>query len=380
VLTSALPVALGVFAFVAIARRTGRSRSAALFAALALALATPMWAYATLMMGHALAGACLLAATLAALALSEPGSPARDLRLGLALGATAGFAVVTEYPALVPASGSVALASFGLRGSLRARGPRVAAGVALAGGACAAVLLGYHQAAFGSPFATPVEHMVFPAVRERPFSLPSAVALREILLGERRGLLPLAPVLLAALPGLWWMLRDPRARTLGVLCAGTIVFYALMNAAFVTPLGGWNYGPRYMGAALPFWALALIWAWDAARRPALRALLVALALYGAGCSLVAVATTAQPPDGFARPMAELLWPAFRDGDLSLNHQSFLEVGADPRRLRDAGRTRDAFNLGELVGLRGHASLAPLAAAWALLAAAGLRRAYMRAAA
>ena len=72
-------------------------------------------------------------------------------------------------------------------------------------------------------------------------------------------------------------------------------------------------------------------------------------------------------------MAELLWPAFRDQDLSLNHQSFLEAGADPARLRGGTLGHDAWNLGEKLGLQGWASLAPLILVWGAVALAMRRR-------
>ena len=92
-------------------------------------------------------------------------------------------------------------------------------------------------------------------------------------------------------------------------------------------------GPRYMGAALPFWSLGVLFAWQASGDRIWRASLVVLTLWGIGCSLVAVSTTVQPPERYERPMSELLWPAFVEGDLSLNHQSFLEYRAEPARLR-----------------------------------------------
>jgi len=60
---------------------------------------------------------------------------------------------------------------------------------------------------------------------------------------------------------------------------------------------------------------------------------------------------------------ELLWPAFRDGDFSLNTQTFVHMvppgGARPPR--DVPRA--AWNAGEIAGLRGYASLVPLGALW-----------------
>src|SRR6266849_9125429 len=69
ILTVALPLAAACAFLFLIALRLGGSSTAAAFAALAMGLTTPMWAYGTLFWGHAVAGACLLFAFAAALEL-----------------------------------------------------------------------------------------------------------------------------------------------------------------------------------------------------------------------------------------------------------------------------------------------------------------------
>jgi hypothetical protein len=98
-------------------------------------------------------------------------------------------------------------------------------------------------------------------------------------------------------------------------------------------------------------------------RTAGRALLAAGLIWGAALTLVGVSTTPQPPATFKSPMRELLWPAFRDGDLSLNPQTFVHNSVDAARLRGGGDPHAAWNLGELAGLRGLPSLLPLAFIW-----------------
>ena len=66
-------------------------------------------------------------------------------------------------------------------------------------------------------------------------------------------------------------------------------------------------------------------------------------------------------------MRELLWPAFRDGDLSLNPQTFVHNSADVAHLRGGGDPHAAWNLGEIAGLHGLISLLPLVAVWAIAA-------------
>lgn len=361
-LTAGVPTVLAALALAWAAIRLGASRGAALFAALVYGLGTPAWAYATLLWGHQLSACGLIAGFALAIALLEEGSVRRDWLLSMAVGLSAGWAVVTEYPALPAAAILAGLAVASARGGGRARMLRVAAGVALGALPCALVLMAYHAAAFGSPFETPLKHLWgFSHVREDPFSLPSASALHAILLGAKRGLLPLAPVLLVATGGL--VLGIARGPRLAWSAAGAIVLaYLILNASFRTPLAGWSYGPRYLAGALPFLCLGLapLFTWASVR---LRVLMAGLAAIGAALALMAVSTTPQPPESIDRPVAELLWPAFRAGNLSLNHQSFSEAGAEPALLLSRARGRDAWNLGERLGLGGHASLVPLVAMW-----------------
>jgi hypothetical protein len=75
-----------------------------------------------------------------------------------------------------------------------------------------------------------------------------------------------------------------------------------------------------------------------------------------------------PPNNIRRPVAELLWPAFVDGDLSLNTQTFVAGAANPD-FRAHTEPKAAFNLGMKMGLTGLGSLAPLMLLWIGCAAA-----------
>ena len=109
----ALPMAVACAVLFLIALRLGSDVSAAAFGALALGLATPMWAYSTLFWGHSLAGACLVFGFAFALRLRRKQSQAEDVLLGLAVGLAAGWATVTEYPA-APAAVIVAVLALGI--------------------------------------------------------------------------------------------------------------------------------------------------------------------------------------------------------------------------------------------------------------------------
>jgi hypothetical protein len=362
----ALPLAAATGALSLAARRLGADGAGASFVALVFALGSPMWAYATLLWGHGLASACLVLAYVAALSVGDTASRRRDLLVGLLVGLLGGWAVVTEFPTLPPAALISVLA---LRQARRGGWPRVlpvAAAVAAGAAICATVLLVYQAAAFGSAFTMGYSHVEGFTGMKQGFlgvTYPKPFVLAEIIGGRFRGLLPLAPVLALGPVGLvllWRRATWPVAAALSI-----VVYYLLFNGAYTYWNGGWSYGPRHIAPALPFLALGIVGVW--VRVPSWgRALIATAGAWGLAMSLIAVSTTAQPPEFVGRPVGQLLWPAFRDGDLSLNHQSFLEGGADGKNLRGGRIPHDAWNLGELLGLRGHASLVPLLVVWAVL--------------
>lgn len=371
VATSGLFTMVAAVAIFWVTRRWGYSRRAALFAATAYGVATPAWCYATLFMGHGLSTGCLMLAFAAAVGIGDENG--RPYLRAWTVGLSCGWAVVTEFPAAVPV---VLITGFVL---LNAREvlPRRLAGIALrviAGGAIpAAMLLAYNTLSFGVPFHLAYASEVDPRydhMREGLFGItqPRWSTLRELLVGSYRGLLPLAPLIAAAPLGLAVIARvQARRRAVAVVCAIT-VFYFLLNGSYFYWEGGWAYGPRHVTPALPFLALGLAPLWDHGRGAG-RLLLTIGWLWGAGITLVAVSTTPQPPAiVFMRPVSQLLWPAFRDGDLSLNHQTMVSGSADPSNLRGGRVPHAAWNLGELAGLHGHASLVPLGVIWIAAAA------------
>jgi hypothetical protein len=380
VVTNGLFTVLAALAVWWLALRWGFSRGAALFGATAYGVATPAWCYATLYMGHQLAAGCLMGAFAAAVAL-EDDDARRQRRLGWAVGLGTGWAVVSEFPALVPAVLIVGLALSTLRDRWPERLPAVFGRLVAGGALTAAVLLAYNALAFGSPFHLGyASEEGFAQMHQGVFGItyPTWRRLYEILLGSYRGLLPLAPLVALTPIGLallafrdwkWGRESDPISNLVRavVVAAASGLFYVLLNASYFYWEGGWAYGPRQMMAGLPFLALGLAPLWDEWRRVG-RVVLIAGWIWGAALTLVAVSTTPQPPSNFNAPVQELLWPAFKDGDLSLNPQTFVHNSADVSRFRGHQLKHASWNLGEVAGLHGLASLLPLALIWCVAVA------------
>jgi hypothetical protein len=268
---------------------------------------------------------------------------------------------------------------------------RIAGGVTIA----AIPLLIYNVLAFGSPFHIGyASEEGFQELHSGFFGItyPSLSTLRELLFGAYRGLLPLSPLMATVPVGLVLLGRKGHAGP-ALVAGGTGLYYLLLNASYFYWEGGWAFGPRQMTAALPFLALGLAPLWDCWRlssrcsaglqacphggpkgphdiqtthalgRTAVRSLLLGGWIWGVGVTLIGVSTTPQPPASFKAPVRELLWPAFRDGDLSLNPQTFVHNSVDVEHLRGGGDPHAAWNLGELAGLRGLPSLLPLLFIW-----------------
>lgn len=357
----ALPATLACLCLFWVALRLGSSEAAATFAMLVFGLANPMWAYAVLFWGHALTGACLLFGFAAALKLRDAGP--FDLPLGLAVGLAAGWATVSEYPAL-PASAIIAI--FALKQIWPTR--RWSALVGLAAGTltCVAVLMIYQKAAFGSaihPSYAYYQAGAFPWMKRGYMGLtyPRPDVMLKLLFGCRRGLFFAAPVLAAAPFGLRILWKQPAHHAAAITAAFVAGYYYLFNSSFYVWTAGWSYGPRYMAAGIPLLCVGLAPVYDFLRdhsRRYWRRALLSLGAISFAFALMAVSTTPQPPDEYRCPIPQLLLPAFWHGELSINDTTMLTAAEESNFDGPA-----AFNLGELAGLPGLPSLLPLFAFW-----------------
>jgi hypothetical protein len=371
----ALPTALAGVCLFFLGLRFGSGTSGAAFGAmfgtLVMSLSTPMWAYASLFWAHALVGACLVFAFASALKVRESQNARGAFLWALAVGLAAGWATVTEYPA-APASAMLAwFALSQLWGRGEAARWQVIAGIGLGAAICLVVLLGYLHAAFGTfrPSYSYYDPNSFSFMQRQGYlglTYPHPDRLLKILLGCSRGLFFASPVLVAAPVGLWWLCKERVYSGAALVAAAISAYYFLFNASFYWWKAGLSFGPRYAGASIPLLCIGLSVAWRRAT-PAWRRVLIGLALYSVFVALMVVSTTSQLSMQDGCPIAHSVWPAFWSGQAALNRDSMLTVV-------EAGSNGEygAFNLGQLLGLRGLASLIPLFAVWGIAAALGWR--------
>lgn len=355
----AVPMALAGVCLFFLSLRLGAAASGAAVAVMVMAIGTPILAYATLFWAHALVGACLVFAFAATLKVGE--SDRTDFWWALAAGLSAGWATVTEYPA-APASALLAL--FAMRrvwkGSPAARW-QVIAGVGVGAAISAGVLFGYLHAAFGAlrPSYSYYDPASFSFMQQQGYmglTYPHPDRLLKLLFGCSRGLFFASPVMAAAVAGLWWM--GKRFRGPALVVGAIAVYYFLFNASFYWWKAGLTFGPRYAGACIPLLCLGLGIAWTHAS-VAWRWVLVVLAGCSVFVTVIVVSTSSQLAMQDRCPIVHSSWPAFWAGDVASNGESMLTA-------TEAIGHFSAFNLGQVMGLRGIASLIPLLAMWGVV--------------
>lgn len=358
--------AAGAFVFL-LQRRLRVSSFAALVSVVAYALGSNHFAYATLYVGHAFV-ASLVVIAFYFLHRVEAGSGHR--RAVAIAGLLAGWAAISEYPA---APFVVFLALYGAKRF----GARAMAPFAVAAAVPLVVLAVYNSSCFGSPFTLGYDRLpseTYRAAMGRGFygvALPSAVALSRLLFSEHRGIVPLAPWILFAVPGVVVLVRRHRLESF-VVGAG-IVFPLLLASSYAVWDGGMAMGPRHFVVALPFAGIAFGVALDALDRRA-RALASVLVIHALATCLACVAVMPEFPDTTIpiriedmtapnpeRPLTTLVLPLLVRGHVSVKGTT--PAGHIGYAIGFEGHDDDAINLGERLGLRGPWSLVPLLFCW-----------------
>jgi len=295
-----LPVLLLAVVFARLAPEEGRSE-----ALYSLLFATPLFAYSLLLFAHALVAACLFGAWAA---LFAPGTEASGTVRDVAAGALLGLAVLSEYPAAIPALVLVAVAAWGA--------PVRFLRIVLGGLPFAALLAAHNAACFGSPFRLSSGLEKDPSFRELArqglfgVGLPRPAILGRLLLDPSKGLLVFTPLLLLLPSGLAAARRrlPPRAFAGLVLVPVALL---LTYGGYPNWHGGFTVGARYLVGALPFLLLPLAFVrWGP----------LATAFAGASTAAVALTTLVFPfvPPGFPLPWGSFAAPLLFDGLVAPN--------------------------------------------------------------
>lgn len=310
-----IPTALvGLFLY-RVLEEWGLGQRARVLLVLTYGLATPAFAYANAFYGHQLAAACLFIAFCLVFVKRDTGIGTGRL---VAVGFLLGYAVITEYPAVLIA-GILFLYTL-----YRLRDWRRIAWVVGAGIPPVLLMAAYNFAIFHTPLPVGYSHSELWAEQHHTgfmsLTWPHWSAAWGITFGLFRGLFVLSPVLLLAVPGFvaWWHTREKRVEWL-ITLTSVLVFF-LFNASSIMWWGGFAVGPRYLLPMLPFMMLPVAcfvhrWGMQTWAR-----LLVGVLF---AWSLVAVwgltlAGQHFPTEEHRFPLWEYAWPAWQQGNIARN--------------------------------------------------------------
>jgi hypothetical protein len=113
----------------------------------------------------------------------------------------------------------------------------------------------YSFICFGSHLASSYNYsneVVMWKVKGRLFGIPEPVRFYYLLFSPYRGLFFSSPVLLMALPGTYFFLKEKKWRAEAIFCIAVSLFFILYIASFHAWNGGSTPGPRYLLPAYPY--------------------------------------------------------------------------------------------------------------------------------
>ena len=339
------------------------------------AWATLAWPFSTMLYGHQVtaalgATAFLLLVKLRYRSVASHGDSGRSAPTLFTVGALLSCAVACDYTAglFIPVFAIYAV-------TFVRPWPRLA--WVVVGALLPAVALGYyHYCAFGSPLTLPYEFSNQPPRSQGWFmgiGVPRPYAFWHITLLPYRGLFFSAPWLLAAFPAAV-LARGLRFGAERIVAITIFALFLWMNTSLVDWRAGWTFGPRYMLPALPFLVIALAASWAGIERiwqtlrPMHRRIVVGITIVTLAWSfihiLIATAVNPHVAMDIRAPWSDFYWPHAWAGHFAASTQSITTDAA--------GTAPVAWNLGQLLGLSGWLSLAPLLAVQVFTVVAALR--------
>ncbi|MBW2731162.1 MAG: hypothetical protein JRH20_02150 [Deltaproteobacteria bacterium] len=186
------------------------------------------------------------------------------------------------------------------------------------------LLLYYHWRCFGHPLSTGYEHLTNPIFAQwtsRGFlglDIPELGRFHKLHFSADDGLFYYSPFLLLAFPGLALMIWRRSLRAEGLLAGFAIAFNIYFISALVL-VSGWDVGPRYMIAALPFYVVPIAAVLrDLATRWYLLVVPSGLIAVSCGSYLLVGAVFPHFPDNFSNPLFDVSWRFGAAGYLPYN--------------------------------------------------------------
>jgi len=191
-------------------------------------------------------------------------------------------------------------------------------------------LLAYHAISFGGPFRTGYDASTTFAIYHQQGFLGITelrwVAFSGSLVSGDNGLFTLAPWFLLALPGSVFLMRDERTRGQAITCLAIAILYVLFISSINFWRGGWEVGPRYITAMLPFLLPAIAAQLAVAKEnPWVLGFLAGMVLVGVAVYSLSSATFPYWPDSIRNPLYDVTFRLLSDGLVAPNALTALGV-------------------------------------------------------
>lgn len=234
-------------------------QSYALWLTLGFSLGTMAFPYSTLFYGHQFAAVCLFTAFIPLYSLLQPeicNLKSKILKLWVA-GFLAGYGIFSEYP--------VALLALVLIIYLWVKEKNIKSMFYFFSGMAIPIiiLLYYNYLCSGNIFKLGYFHVAGEQFRAEMsqgiagVTYPKLSALWGITFSLYRGLFLINPFLLFAIPGYFYMFREPRWRKEFWVSVSAVLLFLLFNSSYYMWWGGWANGPRHLIPVLPFLILPI---------------------------------------------------------------------------------------------------------------------------
>jgi len=287
---SILPTLVFLFAFGRFTRTVTAAPGPRMTAIVALALGSTILPYGLICASHSVVAAFVFGGFMLAWRhVDEPDAWWIPIGSGFLWMAS----IACEYPALL---GVLVVASWStLRSPARLRW---IAGNLLGALVPLALLMAYHDACFGSPFAAPYSFLENPEFIEHHndgfFGMERIQprALYGSFLHPGNGLFWFVPWSIVAIGGLFAAIRDRSLREPALITFGVLLVYTVFVSMVHNWRGGWTAGPRYIVPVVPFLAWYLLHLLRASRGRGLEPFVVVTTLIGLALGVFACGISA----------------------------------------------------------------------------------------
>ena len=233
-------------------------------------------------------------------ARSKPDHPKHIIFSGL----FAGISLLMEFPAVIPVFLICLFALFALR-NLRKLLYFALPIIVFIG-----LILGYNYAIFGTLWDVTYRHMTHDfhkwtiAQGFIGMAWPKPKALYDLLFSRHHGLFFISPFLLLCIPGFYRLITAECWSFIAKLFVGITLATVLIYGSYSSWIGGWNFGPRYITAVVPFLSTGAFYFADEFLQKSFlnRMMFTSVAIWSVICVTVSTITFPFPPDQLTDPI------------------------------------------------------------------------------